>query len=246
MLLWKEQVCPSTREVGVMTDSDNRKGTRGDRGRRGVDRAADQLEPVVEAREGTRESVTETHRGSGSGPLDGDTIAAERDESADRRDFDAAVHQWMHGPSDADPVAAGTHGSMDRVASTDDTRAAELERSGEMAAPPMPTRSTAVTRQQAIDSTVENIDSASRGAEAAVECVLCHRAAPHPASAEFLQWDPTSDDADSMICPNCLTHDEETAAEQTAERVVHVAVSQGTRIHESTGPGNTPHTAHTA
>jgi hypothetical protein len=181
---------------------------------------------VVEAREGTRESVSETHRGSGSGPLDADTVAAKRDQSADRGDFDASLHHWMHGLTDTAPVRAGTHASTDRVASTDATRAAELERSGEMAPPPVPTRPTAVTLHQAIESTVENIHSASQGAEAAVECIRCHRAAPDPVSAEFMQWDPTSDDADSMICPNCLTHDEETAAGANRREVVHVDVSQ--------------------
>jgi Zn finger protein HypA/HybF involved in hydrogenase expression len=44
------------------------------------------------------------------------------------------------------------------------------------------------------------------------ECVRCHREAPPSTSAEFLQWDPVSDDSDALICPSCLTPDEEVAA----------------------------------
>jgi hypothetical protein len=39
-------------------------------------------------------------------------------------------------------------------------------------------------------------------------CLRCHAPTPHPASDEFLDWDPIGDD-DLMICPGCLTEAEE-------------------------------------
>jgi hypothetical protein len=49
------------------------------------------------------------------------------------------------------------------------------------------------------------------------ECIRCRREAPEPASAEFLHWDPVSDDADWLICPDCLTCDEEVAAQNARQ-----------------------------
>jgi hypothetical protein len=57
-------------------------------------------------------------------------------------------------------------------------------------------------------------------------CIRCHRTAPPATAAEFLQWDPVGDDPDSLICPDCLTPDEEAAAADEP-RVAHIDVSHG-------------------
>jgi hypothetical protein len=150
-----------------------------------------------------RTLVNNTRRGSCGPPLDATLSRPQRDEAADQRDFDAAVHQWMHHQPEPDPSQARTAARQDRVASKDDRRAAKVDRT-ELAAPPSAARPHRVTLEQAIASAVERIKTSSHQLDRAHECIRCHRAAPDPTSPEFSQWDPVSDDADSLICPNCL------------------------------------------
>jgi hypothetical protein len=142
-----------------------------------------------------------------------DAAATQRDEAADRRDFDAAVHQWMQSPHDPDQSQARTEAREDRVASREDRRAAELDRTDLAAPPPASTGPGRGTVQQAVVGAVERIKAPSHAIADAAECVRCHRPAPDRDSAEFLQWDPVGDEAESLICPDCLTEDEETATE---------------------------------
>jgi hypothetical protein len=71
-----------------------------------------------------------------------------------------------------------------------------------------------VTVEHGTAGAIERIDPAAQRSESAAKCIRCDRAAPNSTSAEFLQWDPVGDSADSLICPDCLTYDEETAAGQ--------------------------------
>jgi hypothetical protein len=57
------------------------------------------------------------------------------------------------------------------------------------------------------------------------ECIRCRRVAPDPASMEFLDWDPVGDDAESLICPNCLTDSEEAMGRVTLAEDVDIAHS---------------------
>jgi hypothetical protein len=40
-------------------------------------------------------------------------------------------------------------------------------------------------------------------------CIRCHLPAPYMGSDAFLAWDPIGDE-DAVICPQCLTEDEDT------------------------------------
>lgn len=76
-------------------------------------------------------------------------------------------------------------------------------------------------------------------------CARCGRAAPDQESDEFLEWEPLpSDDptSDAVICPDCVTPQEETAmaedmmavAEKVREnRLRRMAERQGLRLEKS-------------
>jgi hypothetical protein len=194
-----------------MTDSYKTHISKDDHGRPVVDHAADQRETRVTSREvacDKRERETALIMKAAARR---DTVADQRDEAAEQRDFDAAVQEWMQIAPARDPSRARTEARQDRVASKDDRRAAKVDRT-ELAAPPAPPRSTGMTLEEAIAGAVKRIKSSSQPTGPDDGCIRCHRAVPDPTSAEFRQWDPVGDDADFLICPNCLTHDEESAA----------------------------------
>jgi hypothetical protein len=195
-----------------MTDSHNTHLIRGDHGHPLVDRSADQPEVSVDSGEVAGEARERNTASIVRAAARRDTAADQRDDAADRRDFDAAVQEWMQdAPPRGHSSRARTEARKDRVASKDDRRAAKADRT-ELAAAPGSARPTGMTLEEAIAGAVKRIKALPQQTGAADGCIRCHRAVPDPASAEFRQWDPVGDDADFLICPDCLTLDEETAA----------------------------------
>jgi hypothetical protein len=195
----------------IMTDSHNTHLIGGDHSRQLVDRSADQPEvsfaPGEVAGEARERNTASIMRAAARR----DTVADHRDDAAEQRDFDAAVQEWMQISPGHDASRARTEARKDRVASKNDRRAAKVDRT-ELAAAPASARPTGMTLEEAIAGAVKRIKASSQPTGPADGCIRCHRAVPDPTSAEFRQWDPVGDDADFLICPNCLTHDEETAA----------------------------------
>jgi hypothetical protein len=194
-----------------MTDSHNSHLIGGDHGRPVVDRSADQPEASVPSGEVAGEAREPNTASIMRAAARRDTVADQRDDAAEQRDFDAAVQEWMQIAPGHEPSRARREARKDRVASKNDRRAAKVDRT-ELAAAPASARPTGMTLEEAIAGAVKRIKSSSQPTGRADGCIRCHRAVPDMTSEEFRQWDPVGDDAELLICPNCLTRDEETAA----------------------------------